>query len=281
MGWSTGARRGVVAGLALLVILGAAACGSGSSTTGTGGSTTTTAAPAGGSGVGASELDGRVFASTSITGRQLAPGSDVTLTFTGGQLSANGGCNTLVGAYTFAGGTLKFVDEPQSTMIGCDADLMAQDTWLSEWLRAGVTATSAGGQLTLDGAGVTIVLQAGSAGGPSGEAGSPEGTWALDTITSGTSASNVPAGVPTPTLQLAGSEVQVFTGCNRGGGTVQVGEATITFSPMRLTMMACDGAAGTVEATVTKVLDGTVPFTVQGARLTTGPEGAALVWRRV
>lgn len=258
---------GVLAGVAVLGLL-VAACGDGGSSTGTeGGAPSTTG------GTSPADLVGS-FTSTSVTGHDLAPGSQVVLTFEGDELGANAGCNLLGAPYELDGDTLSWPELPRATMMACEPALMDQDTWLTAWLMAGVTWSLDGDQLTLGGEGVTMVLQAAVVGGE------PTGAWELETITSGDSASSVPADVEVPTLELTGEEVLVFTGCNSGGGSYQLGDGTITFDPLRLTMMACEGAAGEVEASVTAVLDGTVPYVVEGDSLTMGAEGATLVWRR-
>ena len=79
----------------------------------------------------------------------------------------------------------------------------------------------------------------------------------------------MPAGVEPPTLEIADDgTVTLFAGCNRGGGTVVITDTTMTFEPLVLTMMACEGEAGTVEATVVAVLDGSVDVAIEGDTLT-------------
>ena len=89
--------------------------------------------------------------------------------------------------------------------------------------------------------------------------------WTLDTLISNEAASSLPADVDPPTLEIAeDGTVTLFSGCNTGGGTAVIGEDTLELEPLRLTMMACEGEAGTVEAAVLAVLDGTVEVAIDG-----------------
>ena len=76
---------------------------------------------------------------------------------------------------------------------------------------------------------------------------------------------SVPSGVEPPTLEISDAgEAAVFTGCNRGGASVEVSDASLTFGPLRLTRMACGDDATVVETTVTSVIDGTVDYSING-----------------
>ena len=58
-----------------------------------------------------------------------------------------------------------------------------------------------------------------------------------------------------------------------------IGEDTLELEPLRLTMMACEGEAGTVEAAVLAVLDGTVEVAIDGKVLTLTKGDNALGFR--
>lgn len=219
-------------------------------------------------------LEGTTFTSTSLTGHDLVAGTAVRLSFDG-QLGVSAGCNSMGGGYSLDGDRL-VIDGPMwTTEMACDPPLMDQDTWLASWISDGLTWVLAGDVLTLTGGDVVMELAAESA-----EPGTVEGSWELDTILSGETASSVPADVETPTLEFTGLQVSAFTGCNRGAAPVEIAEDTITFGPLRLTRMACPEPAMQLEATVAATLEGTVPFTVTADRLTMGDERSGLVWRR-
>ena len=95
----------------------------------------------------AADLAGRTFESTGAEGFDLV--DDVTIEFDDeGNLSANGGCNTMNGAYTIEDGTLE-AGALASTMIGCDPNHLDQDAWLAELLSSSPEASLTGDRLTL------------------------------------------------------------------------------------------------------------------------------------
>ena len=219
-------------------------------------------------------LDGSTFTSTSVTGHDLVPGSTVRLSFEDGQLGVSAGCNQMGGGYSLVDDRLQIDGAMRSTEMACDPPLMDQDTWLAGWIADGPSWQLDGDTLTLTGGDVVMELVDETAGA------TIEGAWELETIVSGDAASSVPADVETPTLEIIGDEVSVFTGCNRGGATIEAADGTLTFGPMRLTRMACPDPAMQLEGTVAATLEGTVPYTVTAERLTIGDDGAQLVWRR-
>lgn len=264
LGRGSAVRGGAWAGLgslgamAVLVAMTLAACGSDSDDTESGeGSTTTTAAGT------ASDLAGTTFDSTSVSGHELVEGTHIRLTFDDERMGANAGCNTMSGPYSFADGTLKWTGAPAATMMGCEADLQAQDEWLAAFLTEGAEAELDDDLLTLTTDTVTIELQAEVDTSLTGT------TWTLEGIIDGDTVSSVPAGVEPPTLEIADDgTVTLFAGCNRGGGTVVITDTTMTFEPLLLTKMACEGDAGSVETTVITVLDGSVDVAIEGETLT-------------
>lgn len=230
-----------------------------------------TAPPAGAAAAG---LDGRTFLSTDITGRTLVPGSQVRLTFGDGQVSANGGCNSMSGAYTIVNGML-IAGQLATTEMACDPALMAQDRWLAELL-GGAGVTLAGDTLTLERAGVVLTLIDREVADPDRPL---EGTrWVVDGIVAGDAVSSVPAGV-TASITIADGRVSVEAGCNSGGGTVDVADDTITVGPIALTEMACAPAAMAVEQAVVAALTGQVAYTIEAGVLTLDAGVAGLVLR--
>lgn len=260
--------------LLLFVPLALAGCGSGDESTDAGAESS--GAPA------AADLDGRTFASTAVAGHELVPGTQVVLRFDGGTLGAQAGCNSLGGSYAIEDGRLRWTGEPTQTMIGCEPALQRQDEWLSELLRGGVELAADGADgLRLTRGAVVLELREGAAPG-SGEPPPIAGTlWRLETIADrdGT-ASNVPAGVRTPTLRIGGDgRAQLFTGCNRGSASATLrDDGFVVFGPRALTRMACDETAMRVERAVTSVLDGRVALGFEGPRLSAAKDGRHLVF---
>ena len=207
-------------------------------------------------------LDGSTFTSTEVTGHELVEGTQIELTFEGDRLSASAGCNTQGAPYSLDDGRLAWTEDPASTMMGCDADLMEQDEWLAGLFTAGVDLAGDADGMTLTSGDVTITLTGASAA--TADLSDLLGTtWTLTTLIDGAgddgSASSVPTDVRTPTLKVdADGSAALDTGCNRGSLTVEVDGDALSFGPGMLTKMACPGAAGDVEKAMLAVLDGTV-----------------------
>jgi heat shock protein HslJ len=123
--------------------------------------------PAVGSAPAADDLAGRAFESTEVTGHELVADSTIELAFTTDSLSARAGCNSMNGGYSITDGALE-VGAMASTMMACSDDLMAQDTWLSEFLSSAPAIALDGDTLTLTGDGAVDHLRRGPAGGAGG-----------------------------------------------------------------------------------------------------------------
>lgn len=261
----------------LLVLAGAllAGCGDGSSDgrTTSGGSTTA---------LRATDLVGSTFAATDVRGRTLVPGSEVTIELEAKRLHANAGCNGLVGAWSIEDGRLRTDGDLAQTQMACEEPLMRQDGWLGAFLASAPQIALAGDELTLMGDGATIRMRERAPTGPRPIAGT---RWRLTTIGDrGGTASSVPTGVEAPTLLIAkDGDVELFAGCNHGGGHVQVREdGFVVFGPLALTRRACERDAAQVEAAVLAVLDGEVAAGFDGeGNLVLARKGAHLTFAPV
>ncbi len=222
-------------------------------------------------------LDGLTFGSREVVGRRLEPDTGVTLSFDDGRITARAGCNTMSGPYRIDGTVLRVGPDLASTAMGCEPPLMEQDRWVGEFLVSGPTMSRSGEELSLRSGPVMLRLVAPEERPPAPLIGT---AWVLDSIIHGDTASNVPTGADHPTLRIDRSgEAAVSTSCNRGGAHVEVEGNRVTFGPLRLTKMACKGAAGEVEAAVTAVLEGEVEVRAEADRLfvTRGDQG--LIYR--
>ena len=214
----------------------------------------------------AASLDGHTYLSTGAAGHLMVPGSQVTLTFQSGQLSANAGCNTMSGAYQVVDGTLK-VGQMASTQMACSALLMAQDTWLAGFLDGAAVALD-GPTLTLSKDAQTLTLVDSAAANPDRPL---EGTrWVVDGLVANSAVSTVPAGV-TATLVFAAGKVAVDTGCNTGSGSATSTATAITFGPIAMTMKQCPDM--TVETAMVAVLAGEQPYAISADQLKIGGDG--------
>lgn len=80
------------------------------------------------------------------------PAAGGSLTFDGGRVSGQVGCNTVSGEYKVDGDRLAFAnDELAFTVMGCPEDTPAgrQERFLRQWLAGGATIAREGDRLTL------------------------------------------------------------------------------------------------------------------------------------
>lgn len=222
----------------------------------------------------AASLEGRIFLSTSVTGRDLVPGTTVRLAFKEGRLGINAGCNQIGGAYSVTDGRLQ-LGSMMSTEMGCDQALMAQDGWVSSFL-GGATVGLAGDSLTLGNGGVTMNLSDRRVADPDRPL---VGTrWVIDGIISGDATSSSPMGV-TAALTFTDDRLALEAGCNTGGGPVTVDSSTFTVGPLALTKKACAPETAGVESAVVATLNGTVGYTIEADRLTLTNGSSGLMLR--
>lgn len=211
------------------------------------------------------DLDGREFLSVSVDGYDLVDDTTIRLNFDEGGLSANAGCNTLVGGYTIVDGRLS-APMLATTEMACEPDLMVQDRWLTDILSLEPIVELDGDTLTMRGAGgATLEFLDRTVADPDRPV---VGTrWVLDGIRDGDAVSTVPEGViASITIDDDGNAV-VEAGCNRGSAGVEITDDTMLFGPLALTRMMCEPDAMDVEAIMAAVLDGEVRYTIEADRL--------------
>lgn len=219
------------------------------------------------------------LAGSSWVGAKADPSSPadpalITLSFDDAALSGSGGCNRMGGDYKVVDGVLS-VGPMFSTEMACDQPLMDQDQWLSTLLN-GATVNRDGTTLTLVNGDVTLTLTDEATANP--DASLEDTLWTLDGISDANAASSVPAGV-TATIQIQDGRANVAFGCNTGGGEVEISDTALTFGPLMMTMMLCEGPGGDVETAMSGVLQGEVPYAIEGNVLTlTGANGTTLTF---
>lgn len=107
-------------------------------------------------------LAGTSWTLTSIGGKGLVPGSNITLEFKDGQASGNAGCNSYGGGYQVNGNKVEF-QQMASTLMACaDSDMMVQESAYLGFLGKAQSFELADGQLQIyrsDGEALTFVPQ--------------------------------------------------------------------------------------------------------------------------
>lgn len=102
--------------------------------------------------------------------------------------------------------------------------------------------------------------------------------WRLSEIRDATGVRAISDGVEA-SLRLEDDHAEVEAGCNRGRASVTLEPDALDFGPLALTRMACGPEAMDVEAAVTGVLGGRVPYELQGRVLVLTGAASTLVYR--
>jgi len=211
-----------------------------------------------------SDLAGRTFLATEVTGHTLVPGTQLQLSFPErGKLAANAGCNQMSGAVSFDGDRLK-VTEMGSTAMGCDEARHDQDAWLAEFLGTGPKFALNGEQLVLTGERETITFVDRKVAQPDQPLQGPR--WVVESLLDGQTASSVPAGTQA-FLHFSEDTVTGDAGCNEVSGTAVQRPNTIVFANLVTTDRACPGDRGALEAAVLATISGEVTMKIDSDRL--------------
>jgi heat shock protein HslJ len=206
------------------------------------------------------EFDGRSFVTDGIADSP-APAQEVEISFLDGRVAARGGCNSMSGGYELDGDTL-VVGPMAMTQMACAPELMELDTWLAELLGSGPTLTLEGDTLTIANDTTSVELVDREVARP--DLPLEETRWVVEGVVANDAVTSYAA---TASLTITGDRVAVEAGCNRGAGSVTVGEGTLTFGPLALTKMMCDETSMELEAAVTGVLSGEVSYAIDSDQL--------------
>jgi heat shock protein HslJ len=182
------------------------------------------------------------------------------MSFQDDAVSVNAGCNIMNGGFEIADGTFTAA-QLASTMMACPDPLMAQDTWISEFLAASPTIGLASSTLTLTGDDASITFTEVE---PAPLVGT---TWEVTGTVATMAISSVPADSTASITIADDGTVAVDGGCNTGSGEVEITETTLTFGPIAATLQACDDETADLEASVFAVLQGEVTYEIDGDTL--------------
>lgn len=260
-------RLGAATVLSLVLLAG---CGS------EGGDPADTAAPA--TSGSTFDLAGRTFLVTAATGLTLVPDTTVQLSFThdqmGDQLGISAGCNSMGVGWSLDGNRLVLDDEMASTAMACEQPLMDQDAAIAAFVQASPTVALDGATLTLATPDITLTLTDREVADPDRPL---EGTvWTADTLITRDTVSTLPLGA-TATFTIADGQAAVHTGCNAGSAPVTVTGDTISFGPIALTKVACEGDAAALEQIIVSALSGDLTVAIEAGHLTlTHDDGTGL-----
>lgn len=256
--------------LALTLLLVASACGTTSDGTSTPPSTSTPPEPVPtstttGAITDASLLIGREFLVTAASGLTLLPDIVVRLTFTDQQLGISAGCNSMGTGWSIDRGRLIAGADMITTDMACEASRMDQDAAMAAFVASSPEATLLDDTLTLTTADITLTLTDREVADPDRPLAGT--SWVADTLMTDDAFSTLPQGA-TATLAIADGLAAVSTGCNSGSAPVTITGDVITFGPMTLTEIGCDGDAAALEQIVVSTLRGDLTVTIEAGSMT-------------
>ncbi|MEE2031192.1 META domain-containing protein [Rhodococcus chondri] len=241
--------------LTVLVLAGlTAACGDGSG-----------APPAFGT---ASDLVGRTFVSTTVTGAPIPGDGPLIMEFPEpGRIAATAGCNHAIGAVDLAEGIVTAGDLAM-TLMACPPPRDGADRWLSALFASHPRWSLDGDVLTLDRGAGSISLTDKKVVDPDRPLIGTE--WALTSLRTASAIVTPGTQAQTPTLTVAeDGAVYGSTGCNRFRGHAQITDTAITFGPLATTRAACPNPeSADVERHVLGVLAGETTYAIDAATLT-------------
>jgi heat shock protein HslJ len=218
----------------------------------------------------ADAIAGREFWSTSITGRDLVPGTRVGLRFeAGGRLHGGAGCNLMDGTWSLLCATLD-ARYAATTEMGCPEARHDQDAWIGEFISSDPTATITGDELVLAVDDLAMTLLDREVADP--DRSLAETRWTLTAMTRGDAPVDIVSSVPDGahgSILIEGDRpmIRIDTGCNTGQASVTLDGTTMTIGPLALTRRGCSGDGTEVERKMTAVLQGVVSFEIDGRAL--------------
>ncbi|GGZ91086.1 META domain-containing protein [Streptomyces subrutilus] len=209
-------------------------------------------------------------------GRTLHAPAAARFDLAGDEAEGNYGCNGFTAKAVTEGRTAVTLTPGVSTTMACEDQ--AFEVAFAKLLRGRLTIDRGPDRLTLKTAdGSTIAMTS--------EPRTPDApltttAWTVTSLTGGGTASSVPAeaaGRARFTLAADGA-ASGSLGCNRFSARAAIEGSSVVFGPLTSTRMACQGAAGDVERSLTALLgSGPLAWKVQEGTLTlSAPDGTGL-----
>jgi heat shock protein HslJ len=214
---------------------------------------------------GATELRGRTFLSTEVREngqpKPLVAGTRILLNFSadGTKIGANAGCNHMGGDARVENGRL-VVGDLAMTMMGCDGGRNEQDAWVGKLLTERPSIQLSGAELVLSSATAEIRLIDRKIADPDRPL---TGTrWVLESVIDRDAASSIPVGAVAHLTLNSDGAFRGNDGCNEMGGSAATMSATIRFSDVFTTKMACEPDRMRLEQAVLAVLRDEVTYEI-------------------
>ncbi|MFE9483963.1 META domain-containing protein [Streptomyces spororaveus] len=214
--------------------------------------------------------------SLTTDGRTLHAPESAHLDIGRNQVKGNYGCNGFTAVAAFSGTSAVTVTPGASTTMAC-AD-MEFETAFAKLFQGELAIDRGPDRLTLKTAdGSTIAMTSAPA---VTDAPLTTTEWTVESLVSGGTAASVPAEAAGKARFTIAPDFTVsgVLGCNRFSAKATVDGSTVTFGPLTSTRMACEGAVGELERTLTELF-GSGPLTAktEGRTLTlTAADGKGL-----
>ncbi|MGW1770733.1 META domain-containing protein [Streptomyces sp. NPDC002104] len=188
------------------------------------------------------------------------------------EASGNYGCNGFTAAVVFDSASTMTVSPGVHTEMACPD--LPFETAFAKLFQGRLTVEQSQEKITLKGPdGNTIALNSKP---PAPDAPLVATQWTVDSLIKGATASSVPAGAEGRArfTVAADGNVSGSLGCNRFNAPAAVEGNRLTVGPLTTTRMACEGAPGELERTLTELFgSGPLTWKVQGDTLTLTPAG--------
>ena len=213
-----------------------------------------------------------------------SPGDSLRATFDGDSVSFQATCNTMSGTAFVDADWVLTVDSVGGTEMGCPGKGFAQDEWLVDFFTSRpVLDPQASDAYWLTSGDTTLKLLRPGALAPRPDDASLEGTrWRLTSVEQVADDTASTTLVPRRTkawLEIEGGEVEFETGCNFGGGKVDIDGDQLRFRRVAITLVGCLGDGADLEGAQVEVLmHRRATWTVEGDQLRVSRGPTTLVY---
>ena len=181
------------------------------------------------------------------------------------EMNFSAGCNNHGGEYEVVDGVFEMAGM-YATEMGCETELMEQDSFLATFFTSGPMIDHDGDTLTFTMAETTLVFVDENVAIP--DQGLQDITWEIDTYFDGETASAYNVNVMPNVYFASDGTFTANMGCNGAGGSYTDDAGTLTLSIDTMTEAICDGDLNTIEGHIFNILSNTPVYEIDGNRIT-------------
>lgn len=208
-------------------------------------------------------------------------GTDITADFSpDGNLTGNAGCNTYRADYTTGSGAI-LVGPVATTKMACEEEIMKQEAAYLELIPEIFRAEMTDSLLTLFDDHDHDILVYSPAGTGDSIFSLPDSPLTLVRYLNDDEYQDALVGTEASVTFSSDGTISGSFGCNSIGGSYSYDADTITFGPLMMTLMACDGPMMQQEAAMVRVLTGRVRYSVTDEELVISDDDRILASFRI